>query len=94
MLVAGGDDRVWASSRAAKNIAARRAGSGLATVLIEDPTAGHPIVLPGETPPDASRPYLVGGDEGAPQRLGALAWPAIRDVLHLPPVERPPSAPF
>jgi len=83
VLVAGGDDQVWPSSRAAKNIVARRAHSGLATVVIEDPGAGHPIVLPGETPPDMSRSYLVGGDEDAPQRLGALAWPAIRHILRL-----------
>lgn len=83
VLVAGGDDKVWPSSQAAKNIAARRARSGLVTVVIEDPRAGHPIVLPGETPLNPSRPYQVGGDEDAPQRLGALAWPAIRRVLRL-----------
>lgn len=83
VLVAGGDDKVWPSSQAAKNIAARRARSGLATVVIEDPTAGHPIVLPGETPPNMSRRYQVGGDKDAPQRLGALGWTAIRRVLRL-----------
>ncbi|CAN5381525.1 acyl-CoA thioester hydrolase/BAAT C-terminal domain-containing protein [soil metagenome] len=83
VLVAGGDDQVWASSRAAKNIATRRARAGLATVVVEDPLAGHPVVLPRETPPDPGRPYQVGGDGGAPQRLGALAWPAIRRVLRL-----------
>ena len=83
VLVAGGDDKVWPSSRAARNIATRRARSSLATVVIEDPSAGHPIVLPGETPPHMSRPYQFGGDEDAPQRLGALAWPAIRRVLRL-----------
>lgn len=83
VLVAGGDDKVWPSSQAARNIATRRARSGLATVVIEDPKAGHPIVLPGETPPNMSRPYQVGGDEDAPQRLGALAWPTIRRVLRL-----------
>lgn len=83
VLVAGGDDKVWPSSQSAKNLAARRARSGLDTFVIEDPRAGHPIVLPGETPPNMSRPYQVGGDENAPQRLGALAWPAIRRVLRL-----------
>ena len=83
VLVAGGDDKVWPSSQAAKNIAARRARSALVTVVIEDPRAGHPIVLPGETPLNPSRPYQVGGDKDAPQRLGALAWPAIRRVLRL-----------
>lgn len=83
VLVAGGDDKVWPSSQAAANISARRSRSGLATVVIDDPRAGHPIVLPGETPSNLSRPYQVGGDEDAPQRLGALAWPAIRRVLRL-----------
>lgn len=83
VLVAGGDDKVWPSGRAARNIALRRAGSGPATVVVEDPRAGHPVVLPGEPTSDATRPYQVGGDEGAPQRLGALAWPAIRRVLRL-----------
>ena len=83
VLVAGADDRVWPSSQAAKNIAARRAITNLATVVVEHSRAGHVIVLPGETPPETSRPYQVGGGEHAPQRLGALAWPAIRRVLRL-----------
>ena len=83
VLVAGGDDKVWSSSQSAKNLAARRARVGLATFVIDDPRAGHPVVLPGETPPSLTRPYQVGGDTGAPQRLGALAWPAIRRVLRL-----------
>jgi len=83
VLVVGGDDKVWPSVRAARSIAARRARAGLATVVIEDPRAGHPVVLPGETPPDPSRPYQVGGDEDAPQRLGALAWPAIQRALRV-----------
>lgn len=83
VLVAGGDDQVWPSAPAAQAIAARRAAHGLETVLVEDPTAGHPIVLPGEAAPNAARSYLVGGDAGSAQRIGALAWPAIRDVLML-----------
>ncbi|WP_209021772.1 alpha/beta fold hydrolase [Nocardioides sp. 503] len=83
VLVAGGDDRVWPSSTSAERIAARRAATGLRTVVVVDPTAGHPVVLPGESVPDLRRPYDVGGDEGAPQRLGSAAWPAIRRVLHL-----------
>jgi pimeloyl-ACP methyl ester carboxylesterase len=83
VLVAGGDDKVWPSGHATKNIAARRARSGLGTVVIEDPSAGHPVVLPGEAPPDPTRRYQVGGDADAPQRLGSLAWPAIRRALRL-----------
>ena len=84
----------WFSSRAVTaryGRAARPPGTSPLAVLdrvlrrssIEDPKAGHPIVLPGETPPNMSRPYQVGGGEDAPQRLGALAWPAIRRVLQL-----------
>lgn len=36
VLVAGGDDKVWPSSQSAKNIATRRARSGLDTFVIED----------------------------------------------------------
>lgn len=81
VLVPGGDDQVWPSLPAARAIAARRAAPGLRTVLVEDPGAGHPVVLPGETAPGTARGYRVGGDVGSAQRLGALAWPAIRDVL-------------
>jgi uncharacterized protein len=83
VLVAGGDDKVWPSSQSARNIATRRARSGLDTTVIDDPRAGHTIVFPGERPSNMTRPYQVGGDEDAPQRLGAQAWPAIRDVLRL-----------
>ncbi|MGY2877121.1 uncharacterized protein ACVW00_004311 [Marmoricola sp. URHA0025 HA25] len=83
VLVVGGDDRVWPSGRAARNITARRARHGLETVVVEDPLAGHPVVLPGEPPGNPARPYQVGGDADAPQRLGASAWPAVRRVLRL-----------
>ena len=83
VLVAGGDDQVWCSVLAAHAIAACRQARGLETVVIEDPAAGHPVVLPGEVPVDARRSYRVGGDDGAPQRLGLLAWPAIRRALRL-----------
>jgi uncharacterized protein len=83
VLVAGGDDRVWPSVSAARAIVTRRAAHGLATVLVEDSRAGHQVVLPGEKPSDPTRSYQVGGDPGAPERLGARAWPAIREVLEL-----------
>ena len=83
VLVAGGDDKVWPSSRSAKILAARRARTGLDTSVIVDPRAGHPVVLPGEASHPTSRPYQVGGDDGAPERLGALAWPAVRRALRL-----------
>ncbi len=83
VLVVGGDDQVWPSSQAAGNIADRRARHGLVSVTIEDPRAGHQVVLPGEPSPNPSRAYQVGGDRGAPERLGVLAWPAIRRVLRI-----------
>ena len=83
VLVAGGDDRVWPSVEAAQRIAARRTQHGLTTVSIEDPRAGHPIVLPGEALPDTRRPYRVGGDHDAPRRLGTLAWPSICRLLRI-----------
>lgn len=83
VLVAGGDDQVWPSSDAARAIATRRSAHGLDTTFIEDPAAGHPIVLPGEIAPSLLRPYLVGGDDGAAERLGRLAWPAIRAAFRL-----------
>lgn len=83
VLVAGGDDRVWPSGAAAAAIEARRAAHGLPTTVVLDERAGHPVVLPGEVAPDPRRPYRVGGDDGAPERLGARAWPAVREVLGL-----------
>lgn len=83
VVVAGGDDQVWPSEAAAAAIAARRASAGLETVVVVDPHAGHPVVLPGEVPPDPRRSYIVGGDEDGAERLGALAWPAIRTALRL-----------
>jgi uncharacterized protein len=83
VLVAGGDDQVWPSCAAARAIVERRAAAGRRTTVIEDPTAGHPVVLPGEHAPSAARPYLVGGDEGAAERLGRAAWPAIREAFRI-----------
>lgn len=83
VLVAGGDDQVWTSSAAARAIGDRRSAAGRRTTVIEDPTAGHPVVLPGERAPSAERPYLVGGDEGAAERLGRAAWPAIREAFRI-----------
>jgi pimeloyl-ACP methyl ester carboxylesterase len=83
VLVAGGDDQVWPSVKAARALVARRSRFGLDTHVIEDATAGHAVVLPGEHPGTSERPYQVGGDDDGPHRLGALAWPAIRQVLHI-----------
>jgi dienelactone hydrolase len=83
VLVAGRDDQVWPSCAAARAIVDRRSATGLVTTLVEDPAAGHPVVLPGERAPSAARPYQVGGDEGAAERLGARAWPAIQRAFRM-----------
>lgn len=83
VLVAGGEDQVWPSLEAATRIKAQRTAAGLDTVLVHDDRAGHPVALPGERPPEPERPYRVGGDDGAPHRLGAKAWPSIRRALGL-----------
>ncbi len=84
VLVAGGDDQVWPSVPHARAIEASRTAHGLATVVVEDPAAGHPIVLPGEVAANPARPYQVGGTPDTAKRLGTLAWPAIRTALNLP----------
>ncbi len=83
ILVAGGDDKVWPSSEHAKAIAARRQKHGIDTTIVEDPAAGHPVLFPGEPPKETRRSYQVGGDDGAPQRLGRQAWPVLQAALHL-----------
>lgn len=81
LLVAGGDDRVWPAVPSARAIEEARAAAGRATTVVVDPAAGHPVTFPGELPPDPRRPYAVGGDPGAPERLGAAAWPEVRRLL-------------
>lgn len=83
VLVTGGDDQVWPSAESATRISARRAAVSLDTVVVTDARSGHPVVLPGEAAPNLDRPYRVGGDLGAPQRLGAKAWPAICSALKI-----------
>ena len=83
VLVAGGDDKVWPSFMMAQRIKDRRDSAGLETTVVTDAAAGHPVVLPGEASAALDRPYLVGGDSGAPVRLGRAAWPAIARVLHV-----------
>lgn len=83
VLVAGGDDQVWPSLAHAESLATLRSPSELPTVLVTDPGAGHQVVLPGEGTLDGRRAYAVGGNAGSARRLGELAWPAIREALHL-----------
>lgn len=83
VLVVGGDDRVWPSHDAAHAIMKRRSAHGRTTILVEDADAGHLVVLPGEQAPHVQRSYLVGGDDGSAERLGRIAWPAIRAAFGL-----------
>lgn len=85
VLVLGGDDQVWPSGTAARAIVARRSAHGMRTTVVEDPAAGHLVVLPGENVQSLTRPYVLGGDEGSPERLGRLAWPAICTAFALRP---------
>lgn len=89
ILVAGGDDKVWPSSAAARQIADHRRRVGLNTIVIEDRRAGHPVVLPGEDHQTSRRAYQVGGDPAGALRLGHLAWLAIRSALQLAPDPTP-----
>lgn len=83
LVVAAGDDKVWASLPQANRIVERRAAAGRHSVLVADEHAGHPVVLPGEAAPGLDRPYQVGGDADAPQRLGRAAWPHIAQMLNI-----------
>jgi len=83
VLIAGGDDQVWPSLEYARNIADVRDRHGLKTVLIEDDSAGHQVVFPGERAMGSKRPYRIGGSVPAAERLGASAWPTVQAALGL-----------
>ena len=83
VLVAGADDRVWPSTRAADEIAARRSAAGRETTVLRHPRAGHRIVLPGETPASGGRRMARGGTPAADAELGVAAWEALRRRLAL-----------
>jgi uncharacterized protein len=85
LLVAGGDDRVWPSVRAAASIAARRRRLGLATEVVVDPDAGHRAVLPGEAHATGGMVMRRGGTSAADARLGERAWPPLAAALGLRP---------
>ncbi|WP_040168121.1 acyl-CoA thioester hydrolase/BAAT C-terminal domain-containing protein [Microbacterium gorillae] len=82
LLVAGGDDRVWASHDAVDAIVARRAQHRLATTTIIDVEAGHRVVLPGEEAVSGGMTIARGGTPEADARLGAAAWPALIRFIH------------
>ena len=84
LLVAGGDDQVWPSLDSARRIEARRAAHDLPTTVVTHPSAGHRVVLPGESVATGGAPMARGGSEEADRALGLLAWPQIRRVLGAP----------
>lgn len=81
LLVAGGDDRVWDSVGHARRIVDRRDQAGLPTTVVEHPPAGHRAVLPGEQAPTGGLRMARGGTAAADARLGAMAWPALTQLL-------------
>lgn len=83
VLVAGGDDRVWPSTRFARELVERRTAKGLETTTITHPGAGHRLLLPGESAVTAGATMARGGSPAADAELGVLAWPHIVTALHL-----------
>ncbi|QMU80578.1 acyl-CoA thioesterase [Streptacidiphilus sp. PB12-B1b] len=81
VLVAGGDDRTWPSLPAAHALRERRAASGLPTVVVERPLAGHRPRLPGEPPATPSTHLDYGGTDAEDAALGAAAWPHLLAAL-------------
>jgi hypothetical protein len=93
LVTAGGDDRVWPAEWFTRRIAERRAEHGLATTVLTDPGAGHRVLLPGETAPEASGIAMArGGSPEADARFGRRIWPALTDLLGLPR-DGPPDPP-
>lgn len=83
IVVAGGDDKVWASADFARAIADRRAEHGLPTLVLTHQEAGHRPILPGERGIAAGMNMARGGTPEADAALGLLAWRALRDALPL-----------
>lgn len=76
VLVAGGDDALWPSDRFAKALADRRAKAGKEVILLDEPRAGHRILLPGESQPRSTL-HAHGGQDDADARLGEKAWECL-----------------
>jgi hypothetical protein len=87
LLVAGGDDQVWPAVESARAVEARRQAHGLPTTVVTHPHAGHRVVLPGEQVADGGQRMARGGTDAADRELGRLAWPEIRRVVGLGPVD-------
>lgn len=76
ILVAGEDDALWPSATFAKALADRLRINGKAASLLLHPTAGHRVLLPGETMP-RSTVNEHGGTDEADRELGCAAWSEI-----------------
>jgi dienelactone hydrolase len=81
LLVAGGDDRVWPSTRFADNIVQRRADHGLPTSVVTHPSAGHRLLLPGESAPAGGVRMARGGSAATDAELGVRAEAEIARLL-------------
>lgn len=81
LLIAGGDDRVWPSTRFAADIARRRADHGLPTSVVTHPSAGHRLLLPGESAPAGGVRMARGGSAAADAELGVRAADEIARLL-------------
>lgn len=82
ILVAGGDDALWPSRLFAETLADRLKSNGKPVSLVVHPTAGHRVLLPGETTPK-STVNAHGGTDEADRELGRAAWSEISKVLGL-----------
>ncbi len=87
LLVAGGEqDRTWNSAGMSQSITQRRKDSGLPTVSLVFPDAGHALVGGSLEPVDVSRGGTVEGNGAAQKAVWAAtrelfrtAWPARRE---------------
>ncbi|OFW97897.1 MAG: acyl-CoA thioesterase [Alphaproteobacteria bacterium RIFCSPHIGHO2_12_FULL_66_14] len=80
ILVAGEDDALWPSAIFAKALSDRLQASGKAASLVLHPTAGHRVLLPGETTAK-SAVNEHGGTDQADRELGRAAWSEISRLL-------------
>lgn len=81
VLAAGGGDALWPSRLFAERIEQRRSLAGRATTVVTHPTAGHRVVLPGETPPPPRADVAHGGTPETDAELGRRLWPVLLGAL-------------
>lgn len=89
LLVAGFDDQLWPSARAAKTMAGRRLDRDGQVEVLQHDKAGHSPVFPGQPLPEPSRYLARGGTAEADAQLGATTWSSIVHRLGLHGAERP-----